>query len=59
MRLVRVLNGSVKVCGQAAMTAGIYGIVHHYRLNRKLRDFGLDVDPVKSTPIAVAQETAN
>ena len=41
------------------MTAGIYGIVHHYRLNRKLRDFGLDVDPVKSTPIAVAQETAN
>ena len=31
------------------MTAGIYGIVHHYRINRELRDYGLEVEPVRST----------
>lgn len=33
----------------AILTVGIYAGVHHYRLNRDLRDFGLDVDPVKAT----------
>ncbi len=38
-----------KAWALTALTAGIYGIVHHYRLNRELRDFGVEVDPVKST----------
>ncbi len=30
------------------VTLGVYGLVHHYRLNRELRDFGVEVDPIKS-----------
>lgn len=32
----------------AVVTFGVYGAVHHYRINRELRDFGVDVDPVKA-----------
>ena len=28
------------------VTVGIWAPVHHYRINRELRDFGVDVDPV-------------
>ena len=30
------------------VTLGVYGLFHHYRLNRELDDFGVEVDPVKS-----------
>lgn len=29
-----------------AATLGVYAVVHHYRVNRELRDFGIEVDPV-------------
>lgn len=32
----------------AILTVGIYAAIHHHRLNRDLRDFGLDVDPTKA-----------
>lgn len=38
-----------KQWGLAVVTFGIYAAVHHYRRNRELRDFGLDVDPLKAT----------
>ena len=37
-----------KQWGLALITLGIYAAVHHYRINRDLRDFGLDVDPTKA-----------
>ncbi len=32
----------------ALVTFGIYAAFQHYRVNRELRDFGVDVDPVKA-----------
>jgi len=32
----------------AVVTAGIYALYHHYRINRELRDYGIEVDPAKS-----------
>ncbi len=31
-----------------AITLGVYAVVHHYLVNRELRDFGVDVRPVAS-----------
>lgn len=31
------------------VTLGIYLVVHHWTINRELRDFGVEVDPVKAT----------
>lgn len=31
------------------VTLGVYAAVHHWTVNRELRDFGVDVDPVKAT----------
>ena len=33
----------------AIVTLGVYAIVHHWTVNRELRDFGVEVDPVKAT----------
>jgi hypothetical protein len=30
------------------VTLGVYAAVRHHRVNRELRDFGVDVDPVKA-----------
>lgn len=30
------------------ITIGIYAAVRHYQVNRELRDFGIEVDPVKA-----------
>lgn len=30
------------------VTLGVYGVVHHWLINRELRDFGVDVDPTKA-----------
>jgi hypothetical protein len=32
----------------ALLTGGVYALFHHYRLNRELRDYGIEVDPIKS-----------
>ncbi|MCP3976599.1 MAG: DUF4234 domain-containing protein, partial [bacterium] len=37
-----------KEWGLAIITLGIYAAVNHYRINRELRDFGVDVDPLKA-----------
>lgn len=29
-------------------TCGVFGVVHHYNLNRELREFGIDVRPLLS-----------
>ena len=37
-----------KEWGLAVVTLGIYAAVRHYRVNRELRDFGVEVDPLKA-----------
>ncbi len=32
----------------AVITLGIYAAAHHYRINRELRDYGVDVDPARA-----------
>jgi hypothetical protein len=32
----------------AIVTLGVYAAVRHHRINRELRDFGVDVDPARS-----------
>ena len=34
--------------GLTLVTLGIYAAVRHYRVNRELRDFGVEVDPLKA-----------
>ncbi len=34
--------------GLAIVTLGVFVAVHHHRVNRELRDFGVDVDPVRA-----------
>lgn len=34
--------------GLALITLGIYAVVRHYRVNRELRDFGIEVDPIRA-----------
>jgi hypothetical protein len=43
-----VLRRPWRQWGLAVVTVGVYAVVHHYRLNRELRDFGVDVDPVRA-----------
>lgn len=32
----------------SAVTLGVYAAIRHHRVNRELRDFGIEVDPVKA-----------
>lgn len=32
----------------AIVTLGVYLVVHHWTINRELRDFGVEVDPTKA-----------
>ena len=38
-----------KQWGLALITFGVYAAVQHHRINRELRDFGIDVDPTMAT----------
>ena len=37
-----------KQWGLAIITFGVYAAINHFRVNRELRDFGIDVDPTKA-----------
>ena len=32
----------------ALLTLGVYGVVHHYVVNRELRDYGVEANPIRS-----------
>jgi hypothetical protein len=37
-----------KQWGLAVITFGVYAAVRHYEINRELRDYGIEVDPMKA-----------
>lgn len=43
-----VVRDPWKQWGLTVITFGVYAAIRHFRINRELRDFGIDVDPAKA-----------